>query len=634
MSGLISINVQEARGFVAVPADLDRLAVVLGCSSAGSGLSSFFLSASSAIADRGYGDAVDALTQIIEQRQSNGSAVKYPAALYTLPVTTPGAYGAIDITGVTGTCLPEVDSATDPLGTYHAGVRIVVGGTAGTAGIVYQTTQDNGVTWGTARALSTAYSIAIPNSGTGFLLEPPDDALVAAATEWRADLLAHMANAVAHDGADTGAHQVALAASVIPTTNAEAWAVMNLCRAAHEAHRIITAGPVHNSADVTNVITAPVATTSQSGITLFINGKAMHNAHLADAVAHNSADATNTIAAATPSRGTLVAGDEFYVRTTPPEPSTAAVDAAFAALAVSTVDCAIVVCEFDCDAAMAAHITTGLNALVAQGKRAVALCRARLPDFEASETEATWLAAVAADFSGFEDSRIHCRATYGLITDAVTTRQYRRSDLAQFAADAVRVGRAGWPCAPADRPTPNMSLVDSAGATVGHDEGPRGAATGLSNDTLGNRFGCQQRLASASRREDIYNTVPWVLYASDERIRNLMVRRIANAMERVAVDAAVPSLGGRFSYVSTGPSSGTLTPASRKALQSTILQALRSEFSSDIDNADDAAIDSGLVQVSPSVTVSGGNLLHPSITLAPKIGGYVVEINLTLAIQE
>ncbi len=76
MSGTFSITVQEARGFVAIPADLDRLAVVIGCTSDGSGLSSFFQSGSSAIADRGYGDAVDCLTQIIEQRQSSGSAVK------------------------------------------------------------------------------------------------------------------------------------------------------------------------------------------------------------------------------------------------------------------------------------------------------------------------------------------------------------------------------------------------------------------------------------------------------------------------------------------------------------------------------------------------------------------------------
>lgn len=634
MSGLFSISVQEARGFIAVPADLDRLAVVMGCSSAGSGLSAFYLSGSSAVSALGYGDAVDTLCQIIEQRGLSGSSKKYPAAFYTLPVTTPGAYGAINITGVTGTSLPVVDDTTDPRGTYEAGLRVITGGTLGTTGIKIQWTLDNGRTWSNTIGLGTATTYAIPNAATGFLLEPPDDSLVAAATEWRAGLLAHMANAVAHDGADTGAHQVALAASVIPTTNAEAWAVMNLCRAAHEAHRIITAGPVHNSADVTNIITAAVATTGQTGITLFINGKAMHNAHLADATAHNSADVTNTIAAATPARGTLIAGDELYVRTSAPEPSTADVDAAFAALATSSTDCALVVCDFEADAAMAAHFTTGLDLLLAQGKRCAVLCRSRLPDFEASETEATWMAAVAANYASFEDSRVSVRAGYALQTDAMTTRSYLRSTLGQFAADCVRVGRFGWPCAPADRAEPNVTMVDATGATLGHDEGPRGAATGLSDEGQGNRFSCEMRLPDPTRREDVFNTVPWVMYAADERIRNLMTRRLANAMERVAVAAGTPKAGGKVFYTSTGPSTGVLTASSRNAIQGSIYQAVSTEFASEIDNAADAAIDSGLVQVDPAVTVSGGNLLGISITLAPRVGGFVLSLSFTLAIQE
>ena len=123
MSGLLTITVQEQRGFVAIPAELDRLAVVIGCSSAGSGMSSFFVSGSSAVADRGYGDAVDTLTQIIEQRLPNGNGIKSPAAMYTGPAGTVGAYGAIDVSDVTGTALVVNDTTLVPFGTYEARVK-------------------------------------------------------------------------------------------------------------------------------------------------------------------------------------------------------------------------------------------------------------------------------------------------------------------------------------------------------------------------------------------------------------------------------------------------------------------------------------------------------------------------------
>lgn len=501
MSGLLSINVQEARGFVAVPADIDQLTVVLGCSSSGSGLSSFFLSGKAATDALGQGDAVDVLTQIIEQRQESGSAVKVPAAFYTTPITTAGSYGTVDVSGKTGTSVVTAGAAI-PRGTYEARIKWILGGTRGTTGMLIQYSLDGGRNWSNTIALGTAITYTIPNSGV----------------------------------------ELAFGA------------------------------------------------------------------------------------------GTFVTGDVVAVRTTGPTPSTGDVAAAFTALAASTIDCGIVVLGFPCNAAMAAIVTTGLNALAAVGKRVIAILPARVPNFESAETEAVWQAAVAADFANYTDSRVHVRATYGLVTDAMTSRQYRRSDVAQFAADVARVRRFVWPCAPADRPVPNLSLVDASGATVGHDEGPRGAATGLSNETLGNRFGCNQRLPDPTRREDVFNTVPWVMYASDERVRNLMVRRLANAMERVAQAAGTPKLGSLQFYQSTGPSTGLLTAGSRNGMHGAIYQALKAEFKNEIDNAEDAALDSGLVQVDPAVTVSGGNLLGVNITLAPKVGGFVLTLNLTLAV--
>ncbi len=508
MSGTFTVNVSEVRGFVAVPANLDQLAVVIGVSSLGVGLSPFYLSGQSVVTGVGYGDAVDTLCQIIEQVQNNGTTNKFPAALYTCTGTTAGSYGTIDVTGVTGTSVVTVHAATHPFGTYEAYVRVTLGGTIATGPISLSWSLDGGRTMSPAVSLGTATTFTIPNSNVQF------------------DFAA----------------------------------------------------------------------------------------------------------------GTLVTGDVIKVRTKAPAPVAADIDAAFAALAVSSIDFSLVVCDWDMTAALAAHVSTGLSALRAVGKRATALVRTKIRNFETAETEATWSAAIVSDYAAFSDSNICVRAEYGFIKDAMTVRQYLRSDLAQFAADVVRIGRADFPDVPADQPESNFQLVDATGATIGHDEGPRGAVTGLSNDDIGNRFCSGMRLPDFARREDVFSTVPWVMYATDERIRNLPTRRIANAMERVAVASGNSSLGGRLSYIKANPldpaSRNRLTVPSRNAVHAVIFDALNIEFRDDIQNASDGGLDTGLVQVDPVVTVSGGNLLGVNVTLKPSVFGYLLNLGIKLAVQQ
>lgn len=504
MSGLLSITVQEARGAVVVAADLDQLAVVIGCSSGGSGLSPFFLSGTSAIAAVGYGDAVDTLTQIIEQRQASGSVPKRPAALYSTPADTDGSYGTINDDGVTGTSEVTVDSSSHPRGTYDAQILVVNGGTIGAAGITLRWSLDGGRTWSPLTALGTATSFTIPNSGVKFDFDTGD----------------------------------------------------------------------------------------------------------------------------------LEDGDLATVLTEAPAPGATEIQDAFAALANASIDFSLVVCEFPVDAALIPHLTTGLNALAARGKECTVLARTRIPDWENEETEVEWGQAIEANLANAKDSRIVMRASYGLVTDAMTSRRYLRSDLAQFAADVVRVPRLTWPCAPADQPMANFALVNDAGADVGHDEGPRGAFTGLSNPTLGNRFSCVQRLPNPRRREQVFNSAPWTLHDSDERFKTIMTRRLANAMKVVARDAGTPGLGDIAFFVKTSPSTGRLTDPARAAIQGRVYQAIREEFRDEINNADDADLDSGLVQIDQDVTVSGDNLLGVTGTINPEVGGHVLSIAFTLAPKE
>lgn len=634
MSGTFTLTVSEARGTVAIPANLDNTAVVIGCSSLGTegALSSFYQSGSAAVSALGYGDAVDTVAQMIEQRGAD--VAKVPVALYTTPVDTDGEQGTIAKT-MTGTAVPVAGAAL-PLGTYEAKILITTGGTVGTSGVVYQWSLDGGRTLSRKTALGTSTSITIPNSGVEFYLDPPSaqvTALVALVNDIRTDVLAHfiLTAGSVHGAADTTSDDgIGSAATDGPT----AIVLVNTLRTGILAH-FARGSTVHTTADTTSGTAIPAAAVTLADAAKLADAlKAAYNLHRVHLSYHGAADGTNVVTASDVSQGTLVAGDYWTVRTTAPKPGATEIDDASDALVATASEFSIIVCDFDCDASLAAHVSTMLDALAAIGRDCTAIIRTRSRDFEAGETEAAWQAAVAADFANFEDDRIVVRASYQFVTDAMTSRSYLRHDLAQFAADVVRVRRAVWPCAPADRAMPNASLVDGNGTRYGHDEGPQGSDSGLSDDGQGNRFSCVQRLPVSLVRQNVYNTVPWVAYPEDSTIRNLPTCRLVNAMRRVARVAAIPTLGARLYYTSTGAGTGTLTAASRTALHGSIYQAIANEFAAEIDNAADAALDTGLVQVSPPVTVSGGNLLGVSVTLAPKIGGYVRSVTITIAVQE
>ncbi len=639
MSGIFSTDVTEARGLVAPPADLDALTVVMGFSSLGSGLlSAFFLSGTSAIAGVGYGDGVDVLTQTVEQAQPDGTSKKIPAAFYSIPCTTAGSYGTIDNTGVTGTAVAAVHTATAPYGTDELYWKVITGGFIGTAGITFQYSSDGGGSLSRTTALGTDTSFTWPNRNARIDFSPATADLTALNTllnELKTDYAAHR---VLTTG---GVHGAADSVNVVTAANASSpstrLALVNDLRVQIKAHMINTGSSVHGLADTTDVVTAPVATDDSSALILALNLKTVYNAHiiLTTGGVHGLADSTNGTTSPAPVAGAYAAGDIVRCRTFAPVPVAADIDTAFTALANSTVDFGILALDWPMTAALAAHVTTGLDALAARGKKPLCLTRSRIVNAETSESDATWAGLVAADMLNYNDSRIVASATYGRLRDAMTGRRYLRSDFAQYVADVARVARVSMPDVPADRPMANFSLVDDNGTTIGHDEGARGASTGLSNDTLGNRFRCNMRFPDAGRREEVFSTVPWTLFASDERIRNLPTRRIANAMERVAVTAGTSDLGADLFYIpAAGSTPARLTAASIAALQGKIFDALSKEFAGDISNAGDAALNTGLVQVNPNITVTGGNLLHVTVTLAPIVKGYLLSLSFVLAIQE
>jgi hypothetical protein len=259
-------------------------------------------------------------------------------------------------------------------------------------------------------------------------------------------------------------------------------------------------------------------------------------------------------------------------------------------------------------------------------------------DHENDETEAAWMASIAADFASFDDDRIHVRpGEAGFITDAVTRNIYRRPDVAQFLADAVRVPRQVWPASPNDRNMQGITLTDTTGALIGHDEGAMGSATGLSDQDQGNRFGCIFRPSDPNRRTQVFTTHPWVMFTEGGRIFSFMGRRIANSLRRDAAAVAFTSLGGTAFYTPADPDAvppvpAMLTESARGAIRTSIFAALSLNHRDDIGNWSDDDPDTGLVQVDSVVTVNSG-LVRVPVTLAPVIAGYVIGVDLTLAIQ-
>src|SRR5690606_11714974 len=74
-------------------------------------------------------------------------------------------YSAVDETLVSGSCTPSVDTAVVPNDSYRCRVKIIIGGTVGTSGIKYETSLDDGLTYGATFPLGTATSITFSNTG-------------------------------------------------------------------------------------------------------------------------------------------------------------------------------------------------------------------------------------------------------------------------------------------------------------------------------------------------------------------------------------------------------------------------------------------------------------------------------------
>jgi hypothetical protein len=272
MSATPEFSAEVATGFPAVPLpEYDQTACIIGTTHAGT------------TEPRPWGSSDD-----IEDEYTSGPACRDGRHLVTrtglglliqrAETSTVGSYGTIDNSAFTGTAVPAVVSATVPRDEGELYIEIVEGGTVLTSGITYYKSDDNGRMGADELfRLGTASRISFDEINAAVELDPPEAALVTIAVEIRADMLAHFANAVAHNSADATA--AALITLPAPTTKAEAFAVLNQCRLAWASH--LANQTAHDSADIYNTLSAAAATTAQGGVTIALELKTDMNAHLA-----------------------------------------------------------------------------------------------------------------------------------------------------------------------------------------------------------------------------------------------------------------------------------------------------------------------------------------------------------------
>lgn len=653
MSGVPTVSAPIAPGSPASDVTIDQRMILVGPTSLGSGVSSFFRSSADLVAARGKGDVIDTATNVIEQQQEGGgNGIKVPVAVCTVPATNAGTYGTIDTSGITGTSTAAIDPMALPLTTADAWLLVAKGGTVGTAGIQVKSSLDGARTaYGNAVALGTDTGFAFAN-GARIEFSPANSdltALNALLNEIKTDVNAHVIVTAGTVHTNSGVADVVATANA--TNTATRIALANALRLAASSHFGKGSGAVPaihinvggNAAGVTALGLIPVATDDDGARFTALALKSALNTHVASTVFHTIADATNVVTSASPAAGTLNTGDLIKVRTNAPTPdpadiydgSTSPPTGAMALLGNSAQAFSMVAFDFPCDSTMQATITQGLNYMESRGKDVACVIRTRIPD--EGESETGWATSVADDFRTVFDYRITRRAGYGLVTDALTGRRYFRSTFVALVASLVRVPLVIWANSPSDRPQDGVRLSEDDGADVGHDEGARGTSAVLSDETLGNLFSCDFRSSRAANPESAFGSFPFTAAGPTQAIKSLPLLRVIYAVRREALRAAFTETGGIVAFNSADPtvfgSVPTLPQATRLGLQGAILRRLSARFQGVIQNPDDTDIESGLVRIPTVATVSQSLMVSIAGALSVRAFGYLINVSLPISIQ-
>jgi hypothetical protein len=349
---------------------------------------------------------------------------------------------------------------------------------------------------------------------------------------------------------------------------------------------------------------------------------------------HNSADVTNVVTSPNATYGTLFAGDTWgESRTTAPKWSTPDLYAAgppaagaFAEIAQSGTSFAVIVITEPVNASDMSTLTAALNYLGTFGKYPALVVRFRDPTD--GETDAQYVSAFRSFAAATHDDRIAIVMGTGWVTDAFRGHRYYRSGLAPLLArmqSFVAIGGAlgeriaQHPAYVARGPLENFSIVDDDGNLIAgaHDEAVLGGVDGPINSCGGGiTFYYQRRDAL---RGTYVSEAP-VLHPGTSKILTLMDRRVANGIKSISEVIAWQEIGGANIF---DPQTFALDADIRDAIATKIAQAIKQRYAREFQNADDP----NLVQISDTVSVDGSRVTIGGV-VAWRPYGYTHTINL------
>lgn len=585
----VDINeLQNALGIV--PTGADEVQVLIGCCSGGVALTpAAYGTITGANADFGEGPLVEAGALSLEETEGT------PVILIKVANGTPGALGTINLDALTGTCVP-VGSGT-PYDTYEGYWICVEGGTIGTDGITFKWSLDNGRHLSALTRLGTDTSFTFPSAGWSLLFQPPADALVALANDIRTQALAHFAaTASVHGAADTTSDDGIGAAA---TTNANAITLANTMRTGILAH-FARGSTVHLAADAVSGAAIPAAaTTQQEARTLLIALKAALNAHETYNTSH-TADDTNLVTVASPSAGTLVAGDIIRQPTVEPLWASADITAAFAALQASQHAFGFVQIVGAVSAADAEVIKTAVAALRTAKKFKWAIFGARVPT--SGETDSAYRVSIKADYASFTSSSIAKCAGSWRQTSAISGRSYTRPIAPMVAARAARMPIYVDLARTSDGPLEKGTLYDSNKNPIGHDE---------TNNPGLDEFGWITLRTFPGLEGEVYITNPRLSSSVGSDFVFIQHRRVMNVLERVIY---LYALTHNLSAEGVAGEDGAISEISARDIEGDLREVIRDALPKAISNPDDDDI-FRLTRGEPVLT--NGGLLTGSSRIRP-----------------
>lgn len=158
MLGTVTLTEQDGRLGV-LPAGAKLLAIVGDATSGTLNSPAIYSRTKDVKSTFGRGRLVHAACYVI-------NSFNMPVVCVRAAATTAATEATIDVTGVTGSSVVTYDSGdTTANDDYELYFEVVTGGTIGTAGITYQASLDGGRTKGPVSALGTATSYTFPDSG-------------------------------------------------------------------------------------------------------------------------------------------------------------------------------------------------------------------------------------------------------------------------------------------------------------------------------------------------------------------------------------------------------------------------------------------------------------------------------------